>query len=281
MLVYWSKFGELLRLESFACPISSSETVSLGGYVASGIVLYLVYWYGILHSSWYWSQLQLSVFYPVQVTTELLRYLYAVWCLLLLRIKYINAAEPLLSSNSSSCCISILFLIQYACSSMLCSLLTILTLLKLLNGSLKLFPSLLLSRTQLRLPPCPGAKSLQLTGADGSTHSATGFVVYDIVCWFAYHWFLAVGHGYQIGLVEVLTVIDVYGQLNTFDYRWHYVGVNAVRPVTVGPLNGALCLSTIYPTALLLVVPHTWTLPRLLAVLHTWVFCLFSVSGAI
>ncbi|KAI3653866.1 hypothetical protein MP228_001813 [Amoeboaphelidium protococcarum] len=112
-------------------------------------------------------------------------------------------------------------------------------------------PSLLSSRTQLRLPLCPGAKSLQLTGADGSTHSATGFVVYDGVCCF-----------------------DVYGQLATFDYLWCYVGVACgnhtyllasitvavtvpclcieyvppeVRPVTVGPLKGALCLSSLIP----------------------------------
>ncbi|KAI3636791.1 hypothetical protein MIR68_005058 [Amoeboaphelidium protococcarum] len=349
------------------------------------------------------------------VTAVLLRYIYAVWCPLVLRIKSLNAAESMLSSRSSSCCISILFLIWYSFSSMLCSMLTILTHLSysmarqsaqlkkeayyagtpgMVGGSgvtlhvyynrrkdikvkvannarlvdglvsswslipfarsnlismavqrvsllrqllLQLCPSLLLSRTQFRLPLCPGGKSLQLTGADGSTHSATGFVVYDVVCWFAYHWFLAVGHGYQIRLVEVLTVIDFYGQLNTFDYLWHYVGVAAVivlicwplsqylsllplyrvlcahlllshgivvgctahlgrlllclclcskyvptevRPVTVGPLKGALCLSTLYPTALLLVVPHTWTLPRLLAVLHTWVvFCSVSVSA--
>ncbi|KAI3639193.1 hypothetical protein MIR68_002723 [Amoeboaphelidium protococcarum] len=69
----------------------------------------------------------------------------------------------------------------------------------------ELCPSLLLSRTQFRVPLLPGAKSLQLTGADGSTHSATGFYVYDVICRFVYHWFLAVGHGYQIGLVDVLT----------------------------------------------------------------------------
>ncbi|KAI3653822.1 hypothetical protein MP228_001769 [Amoeboaphelidium protococcarum] len=249
----------------------------------------------------------------------LLRYLYAIWCLLVLHIKSLNAAEPLVSSRSSSCCNSILFLIKHACSHMLCSMSTVLTLLKLLHGWLKvsftlyllwsvqesedpiwypwpssesslfrqlllqLCPSLLLSRTQLRVPLLPGAKFLQLTGADGSTHSATGFSIYDGVCWFVYHWFLAVGHGYQIGLVDISTFmvscipLISCGITLVLPVLPVYVPTE-VRPVTVGPLKGALCSSTLYPTALFLAVLHTWTLPRLLVVLHTWVVCLFSVS---
>ncbi|KAI3653123.1 hypothetical protein MP228_002548 [Amoeboaphelidium protococcarum] len=98
----------------------------------------------------------------------------------------------------------------------------------------ELCPSLLLSRTQFRVPLLPGAKSLQLTGADGSTHSATGFYVYDVICRFVYHWFLAVGHGYQIGLVDVLTFMVSCIPLIT-------CVPTEVRPVTVGPLKGALC----------------------------------------
>ncbi|KAI3639145.1 hypothetical protein MIR68_002675 [Amoeboaphelidium protococcarum] len=187
--------------------------------------------------------LALSTAYST-VSAVLLRYLYAMWCLLVLHFKYMNASEPLVFSRSSSCCISILFLIKHACSSMLCSMSTVLTLLKLLHGSLKLCPSLLLSRTQFRVPLLPGAKSFQLTGADGSTQSATGFSIYDGVCWFVYHWLLAVGHGYQIGLVDISTSMISWTPLITCGITLEllvYVPTE-VRPVTVGPLKGALCL---------------------------------------
>ncbi|KAI3653877.1 hypothetical protein MP228_001824 [Amoeboaphelidium protococcarum] len=226
-------------------------------------------WAALLH-------LALSTAYSTaQVTAVLLRYLYAAWCLLVLHIKSLNAAEPLVSSRSSSCYNSILFLIKHACSSMLCSMSTILTLLKLLHGSLKesegsaplkknritqahpgcesslfrqlllqLCPSLLLSRTQLHGPLRLGAKSLQLTGADGSTHSATGLAFYDVQY--------------------------------TFDYLWYYVGVAcgnhtySLDSITVS----VSCLCTVcfvlnysYSTALLLAVLHTWTLPDF------WLYC--------
>ncbi|KAI3653175.1 hypothetical protein MP228_002600 [Amoeboaphelidium protococcarum] len=109
---------------------------------------------------------------------------------------------------------------------------------------LQLCPSLLSSRTQLRVPLRLGAKSLQLTGADGSTHSATGFSIYDGVCWFVYHWLLAVGHGCQIGLVDISTSMISWTPLITCGITLVllvYVPTE-VRPVTVGPLKGALCL---------------------------------------
>ncbi|KAI3639202.1 hypothetical protein MIR68_002732 [Amoeboaphelidium protococcarum] len=122
------------------------------------------------------------------------------------------------------------------------------------------------------------ANSQQLTGADGSTQSHTAKLQ--------------------------ATFRNTNAALYTFDYLLYYVGVacgnhtyllasitvsvsclcskyvpTEVRPVTVGPLKGALCLIIYsYPTALLLAVLHTWTLPRLLAVLHTWVVCLSVLS---